>query len=392
MDQLFEQRDDASVSTPKPTMAIMIGNGRFDMNAVGTAEHQDELASIVGGRTEAGADFLCGALLVPDSKNPFDPHAIAVSISSRVIGYLQPDAGPSLKLALRAGAFVAVGCAAKIVGGARHANGEQEDFDVRLDASVPFRMRSIAKETTPSPLPPFAAPPPFAPSVRQEPIARVEPVARTEPFARTEPERDLPIARLAARRDVVVARPVPERDSPLPWTASDPDVVTPRITPDRDVPIARPVPQIDPYALADRVSEPEEVKVPPPRGRFVALILDLVLIVAILAGGFWWAQRLPREPAATEAPAPAPAMAPVEPAPAPPEQTPSVWQSIPLPNMAPPPATEPPAQPATSDPAPPPAAGTPPTPRSKPEPQKARPKTKAAAPKAEPANAPLQLH
>src|ERR1043166_7738211 len=98
-------------------MAIAIGDSQFGIEAVGTAEHQDELELIAGPRTESGVDHLCGALLVPDPKNPYDANAIAVVISSRVVGYIPSNIAPSLKYAMRVGGFIAAGCAARIVGG-----------------------------------------------------------------------------------------------------------------------------------------------------------------------------------------------------------------------------------------------------------------------------------
>ncbi len=158
VEQFPEQRaprDGAPAPTLRPALAIVIGDGQFGMQAVGTAHHQDELEVIAGGRTEAGADILRGALLVPEPKNPHDPGAVAVVISSQVIGYLQSDVAPSLKEALRAGAFVGAGCAAKIVGRWERADGARGDFGVWLDAYVPFRLQSIAKQAVknaPAPL------------------------------------------------------------------------------------------------------------------------------------------------------------------------------------------------------------------------------------------------
>jgi hypothetical protein len=281
-------------------MAIATGDGEFGIEAVGTAEHQDELELIAGGRTETGVDHLCGALLVPDPKNPYDANAIAVVISSRVVGYIPSNIAPSLKYAMRVGGFIAAGCAAKIVGGWIRADGDIGDFGVRLDALWPFKLRSIAKQTAPSP-----PPPPLVAPQRTPPVAKPAPQVAVQPYRDEDPPQD--------------AGPLPRR-----------------------------------------------------RRSIVRTGIELLIIAAILAGGYWWLQRLPREPAAVETPAPVtvvPKPGPETPAePAPPEPTPFVWPDPP-PTLAPPPVTEPP-------PAPP--------------PKKAPAKTKPA-PKAPPPNAPLKL-
>jgi len=308
--QFPEQRPASGASLPTPTMAIATGDGEFGIEAVGTAEHQDELELIAGGRTESGVDHLCGALLVPDPKNPYDPNAIAVVISSHVIGYIPGNIAPSLKYAMRVGGFIAAGCAAKIVGGWIRADGDIGDFGVRLDALWPFKLRSIAKQTAPSP-----PPPPLVAPQRAPPVANPAPQVAVQPYRDEDPPHD--------------AGPLPRR-----------------------------------------------------RRSIVRTGIELLIIAAILAAGYWWLQRLPREPQNVAAPVATPPAAPSavpEPAPAqpaPPEPTPFVWPDPP-PTLAPPPVTEPP-------PAPPVAAPPPP-------PKKAPAKARPAAPKAPPPNAPLKL-
>lgn len=306
MAQFPEQRPASGASLPTPTMAIATGDGEFGIEAVGTAEHQDELELIAGGRTETGVDHLCGALLVPDPKNPYDPNAIAVVISSRVVGYIPSNIAPSLKYAMRVGGFIAAGCAAKIVGGWIRADGDIGDFGVRLDALWPFKLRSIAKQTAPS-----APPPPLVAPQRAPPVAKPAPQVAVQPYRDEDPPHD--------------AGPLPRR-----------------------------------------------------RRSIVRTGIELLIIAAILAGGYWWLQRLPREPAGVETPAPVtvvPKPGPETPAePAPPEPTPFVWPDPPS-TSAPPPVTEPsPAPPVTAPP-----------------PKKAPAKAKPAAPKAPPPNAPLKL-
>jgi hypothetical protein len=312
--QFPEQQPGTPGPTLQPTMAIAIGDGQFGIEAVGTAEHQDELELVAGRRTEAGVDHLCGALLVPDPKNPYDANAIAVVIASRVVGYVPSNIAPSLKYALRVGGFIAAGCAAKIVGGWARADGDIGDFVVRLDAQWPFKLRSIAKETPPSP-----PPPPLVSPQRAAPVAAAAPQVELQPFDDDDTQH--------------VAMTEPRRRRSIIWIGA-----------------------------------------------------ELLLIAAILAGAYWWLQRLPREPATVETPAPVtlvpkpgPGM-PAEPAPAtpaPPEPPTFQWPD-------PPPQFQPPA----TEPAPPPA----PPVAAPPPPKKAPAKAKPAAPKAPPPNAPLKIN
>jgi hypothetical protein len=271
-------------------MAIAIGSGQFGIEAAGTDQHQDALELMAGGRTEAGVDYVCGALLVPNPKNPYDPSAIAVVIASQVVGFVPSNIAPSLKYALRVGGYIAAGCAAKIVGGWARADGDIGDFGVRLDADWPFKLRPIAKQDTPQ------APPP------------------------------------------VFGGPAP-RPSPPPLAAA-PVPAAPRV-------------EVHPFD-DDDLPPDELVEVPRRRRSVVAVIVELALIAALLAGGYWWVQRLPRAPAPVAAPAPiaAPEPAPVEPPPAPPfawPDPPPQFQAPPPPpttepaTPAPPPAATPPA-------------------------------------------------
>jgi hypothetical protein len=310
-------------------MAIILGDGQFAMKAVGTAEHQDELALIAGGRSEQGADHLCGALLIPDPKNPYDPNAVAVVISTHVIGYVQNDLAPPLKLALRTGGFVAAGCAAKIVPGRERADGDRGHFGVRLDASLPFNLRPIAKDA-PKPPPVVAA-------------------------------RDVPVP-------IVRENPVPAaRDNPMP-IAREVYVPAPRIPP-----------PLTPRAPDDQEAEYEPMTVPRSRRSIVATVLQLLLIAVLLAAGFWWVQSLPREPQDV-APSAAPPPVAAEPAPewpVTPPSAPPAWPAWPT--------TEPPPAPSAPTAAPAPGA------KAKPAP-KAQAKPKKATPKAEPPNAPLKIN
>ena len=317
-------------------MAIAIGSGQFGLEAAGTDQHQDELERMAGGRTEAGVDHLCGALLVPNPKNPYDPNAIAVVINSLVVGYVPSNIAPSLKYALRIGGYIAAGCAAKIVGGWARADGNIGDFSVRLDADWPFKLRPIAKqEKPPAPPPVFNAPPAFTPQPR-----------------------------------------------PMP-----PPVAAPSIVPASPRVEARPFADEDEPPVHDLIEEPRRKR------SIVAIIIELVLIVALLGVGYWWVQRLPRE-----APPPPPAAAPAAPAPAepaaPPEPQPFQWPDPPPQFQAPPQAAPPlGAPPPTATPQPAPVPEPTPPPQAAPPPAAKKPAPKRpTTPKAPPPNAPLKIN
>jgi hypothetical protein len=291
-------------------MAIAVGNGQFGIEAAGTDQHQDKLELMAGGRTEAGVDHLCGALLVPNPKNPYDPNAIAVVINSEVVGYIPSNIAPSLKYALRIGGYIAAGCAAKIVGGWARADGDIGDFSVRLDADWPFRLRPIAKQETPPAPPPVFSPPP--------------------------------------------SRPAP------------PPVSVP----------APAVPRVEVRPFADDEGVHDVIEEPRRRRSLLAIVIELVLIAAILAGGVWWVQRLPRAPqdvAPPAEPAPEPEAAPAEP-------QPFQWPDPPPQFQAPPPTAAPQPAPEPNPPAAPPPAAKKPAPK------------KPAAPKTPPPNAPLKIN
>ena len=315
-------------------MAIAIGSGQFGLEAAGTDQHQDELEQMAGGRTEAGVDHLCGALLVPNPKNPYDPNAIAVVINSLVVGYVPSNIAPSLKYALRIGGYIAAGCAAKIVGGWARADGNIGDFSVRLDADWPFKLRPIAKQETPAAPPPmFSAPPAFTPQPRPTP----PPVAAP------------PVATATPR---VEARPFVDEDEP---------------------------------PVHDLIEEPRRKR------SIVAILIELALIGVLLGAGYWWVQRLPRDPQPPPPSAAPAAPAPAEPAP-PPEPQPFQWPDPPPQFQAPPQAAPPPGVPPTAGPQPAPAPEPPPAPP--PAAKKPVPKKPAAPkePKAPPPNAPLKIN
>jgi hypothetical protein len=335
--QFGEQRfrGSAAEAAPQPTMAIAMGDGKFDIEVVGTAEHQDTLERIAGGRTENGVDHLCGALLVPNPKNPVDPNAIAVVIDSHVIGFIPTPIAPSLKYALRVGEFIAAGCAARITGGWWRKD-DIGPFSVRLDAEWPFKLRPIAKENP-------ANPPAF----------------------------------LAT-----------QRAAPPPAAAVAPPPVEIRAFDDDRAPV-----------------EAEEPVMPRRRVSFLSLLLQVVLAAAILAVGYWWVQRLPREPA-DKSPAPPAQVVPktTEPADTPQQQQPSAspfgappppaapFQWPDPPNFQTPPAAATPpvaAPPPPSPPAATPAPQPPPAEKQTAPEKKARPKTKAKTPAP---NAPLKIN
>jgi hypothetical protein len=336
-------------------MAILVGDGAFAMRAVGTAEYQAELQQIAGD-LGPGSQHLCGALLIPDPKNPFDPHAVAVVIASLVIGYLQNDAAPSLKASMRAGGFIAAGCAARIVE-------DRGRLGVRLDVSRPFNLRPIAKETN--------AP---APLVREP--DRPPPMREPDQFAAPAPP---PFAARPAPPPFA-ARPVPPSVAPPP--------IPPRLERDRDPPEERAVEDVDLRPSLAR--------------RLVMTLLQIIAIAVILAGAYWWLKSLPREATQKAAPTAAPAPQP-EPEPAPPvnpvpspQPEPFKWpdpppqfQPAPPPTTptTPPVVTPPVVTPPVTAPAPPPEPQASPPPPPAPKKKKRRKKVDEPGP-----NAPLKIN
>ncbi len=72
-------------------------SGDREVDVVGESRHQNELLELTGGRRRyGGVEVETVAELVPEPENPADPHAVAVHIDGRHVGYLSREDVASL--------------------------------------------------------------------------------------------------------------------------------------------------------------------------------------------------------------------------------------------------------------------------------------------------------
>jgi hypothetical protein len=106
-----------TISRPQSQWAIVGGDGKYRFEVVGASRYQEELEQIVGGRTEEGAEHYCGAILIPEPENQYDPNAVVIKISGSTVAYLRRAVAEQFKLLLSQRGYLAAGCGAVIVGG-----------------------------------------------------------------------------------------------------------------------------------------------------------------------------------------------------------------------------------------------------------------------------------
>jgi hypothetical protein len=124
---------------------VLVGDGEFQLRVVGTSYHQQVLERIAGSRTAAGYHRFCAALLLPQPKNLYDRHAIAVRIHDLEIAHLDREHAREFERALQSSGYADAACEAEIVGGWVRGSNDWGYVGVRLNAILPFRFQS-AKE------------------------------------------------------------------------------------------------------------------------------------------------------------------------------------------------------------------------------------------------------
>jgi hypothetical protein len=128
-------------STAQPQSgAFVSGDGGYLFEVVGESHYQDDLERIVGGRTEDGAHYQCVAMLTPEPDNPYDPHAVSVSIDNCKVAYLSRDWAPKFNAALTAKGYAEATCNALIVGGWDRGR-DRGYFGIKLDIALPFNLK-----------------------------------------------------------------------------------------------------------------------------------------------------------------------------------------------------------------------------------------------------------
>ena len=131
--------------------AIVVGDGKFGVHAVGASAYQGPIASLVGGRTPMGYGVepgleraLFAALLLPDPDDLYDKNAVRVIIREITVGYLEVDTAKAFVSALAQNGLDRAACRAAICGGSHgpHDNSDDGLFRVRLDVVIPFHFRT----------------------------------------------------------------------------------------------------------------------------------------------------------------------------------------------------------------------------------------------------------
>ena len=101
----------------------------FSQEVVGEAYYQDTFEKICGPRCEDGENLDVPVVLVPETANPFDSNAVAVTVRGLTVGYLPKDDSVMYRQLF---ATRSVECSGKIVGGWERED-SQGHYGIRLD-------------------------------------------------------------------------------------------------------------------------------------------------------------------------------------------------------------------------------------------------------------------
>lgn len=121
---------------------VLAGDGAFEFHVVGTSHHQAAIQGMCGGRTPEGVHHYCAALLAPQPNNPYDRHAVVVTIYGIEVGFLDREEAREFGGVLRSSGFADAACEALIVGGWDRGGHDWGYYGVRLNAILPFSLYS----------------------------------------------------------------------------------------------------------------------------------------------------------------------------------------------------------------------------------------------------------
>jgi|HubBroStandDraft_6_1064221.scaffolds.fasta_scaffold368154_1 hypothetical protein len=123
-----------------PGCAIVLGDGEFNFPVMGMSQYQTELGALCND-PPSGAIRKRAALLVPEADKQNGGNIVFVQIDGKKVGHLSWEASFAFISALRAGGFGRAACGAIIVASRRPEKAETDcNFDVRLNATLPFRL------------------------------------------------------------------------------------------------------------------------------------------------------------------------------------------------------------------------------------------------------------
>jgi len=135
-----------------PSLPVTLA-GDTAVRVVGESAYQTALLELAGGKRHyGGAHIETFANLIPEPANPADPHAIAVLIGGRKVGYLsRRDAARHALAVLSAIArFGEATCAAVIVGGWEREHNDVGLFGVRLRLRAPGEIAAASRSPRPT--------------------------------------------------------------------------------------------------------------------------------------------------------------------------------------------------------------------------------------------------
>jgi Protein of unknown function (DUF4236) len=135
--------EEAPVTAQPQSAAFVSGDGGYQFEVVGESHYQAELERIVGGRTEDSARYQCVAILTPEPDNPYDPHAVCLSINGEKVAHLSRDWAAKFNAALAANGYAQAACNALIVGGWER-GGDRGHFGIKLDIALPLDFKPTA--------------------------------------------------------------------------------------------------------------------------------------------------------------------------------------------------------------------------------------------------------
>jgi len=133
---------------PEGPRGVLIGDGQFGFNVVGTSFHQERIEAIARARTRAALNRFCAALIAPQPNNLYDRDAVVISIHGIEVGHLDHDSAREFGKVLTSSGFADAACEAEIAGEWVRSADDWGYVGVRLNACLPFNIVPTDKYLT----------------------------------------------------------------------------------------------------------------------------------------------------------------------------------------------------------------------------------------------------
>jgi hypothetical protein len=118
---------------------VIPGSSRYRVDVAGESFYRDSFIALCGEPTIAGWKVEARAQLTLEDSNPYDKHAVRVTIQGRQVGHLSRDDARAFRRLVRYGPLAqheVFECAALICGGWDRGFGDVGHFGVRLDLTL----------------------------------------------------------------------------------------------------------------------------------------------------------------------------------------------------------------------------------------------------------------